>query len=323
MPEMQPERLVFLDETWASTNMTRRYGRCPLGQRLVDPVPHGHWKTTTFVVALRVDGLTAPTVIDGAMNGELFEAYVRQQLLPTLRPGDVVVMDNLSSHKRVGVRQAIESVGATLRFLPPYSPDLNPIELSFAKLKSLLRKAEERTIPHCGRCWAMRLMHSHPKSAATTFDTVGTTLHLYEKRSNGLFQMIKTGSDSVLGPKLVRYNLKSVRSYLLLEDFQRFWTHQYHDWASRFLHESCTRTMRSKIEPMKKVARMLRSHEELILNWFKARGTILAGIAEGLNNKVKLTTRKAYGFRTFNAVKTALYHSLGALPEPQFTHKFC
>ena len=146
MPGMEPERLVFLDETWASTNMTRRYGRCPLGQRLVDPVPHGHWKTTTFVVALRVDGLTAPTVIDGAMNGELFEAYVRQQLVPTLRPGDVVVMDNLSSHKRVGVRLAIESVGATLRFLPPYSPDLNPIELSFAKLKSLLRKAEERTI---------------------------------------------------------------------------------------------------------------------------------------------------------------------------------
>ena len=146
MPVMKPEQLVFLDETWASTNMTRRYGRCPLGQRLVDSVPHGHWKTTTFVVALRVDGLTAPTVIDGATNGDLFEAYVRQQLVPTLRPGDVVVMDNLSSHKRVGVRLAIESVGATLRFLPPYSPDLNPIELSFAKLKSILRKAEERTI---------------------------------------------------------------------------------------------------------------------------------------------------------------------------------
>jgi transposase len=97
-------------------------------------------------VALRIDGLTAPTVIDGAMNGELFEAYVRQQLVPTLRPGDVVIMDNLSSHKRVGVRQAIEAAGATLCFLPPYSPDLNPIELSFAKLKSLLRKAEERTI---------------------------------------------------------------------------------------------------------------------------------------------------------------------------------
>jgi transposase len=132
-----------------------------------------------------------------------------------------------------------------------------------------------------------------------------------------------TRKQTVRLAELVRYNLKSVRSYLLREDFQRFWTYQYHGWASRFLHEWCTRTMRSKIEPMKKVARMLRSHEELILNWFKARGTISAGIAEGLNNKVKLTTRKAYGFRTFNAVKIALYHSLGALPEPEFTHKFC
>jgi hypothetical protein len=135
MPGLRAEQLVFLDETWASTNMTRRYGRCPRGRRLVYPVPHGHWKTTTFVVALRIDGLNAPTVIDGAMNGELFEAYVRQQLVPTLRRGDIVIMDNLSSHKRVGVKLAIESVGASLSFLPPYSPDLNPIELSFAKLK--------------------------------------------------------------------------------------------------------------------------------------------------------------------------------------------
>jgi transposase len=126
--------------------MTRYYGRCPRGKRLVQAVPHGHWKTTTFVVALRLDGLSAPTVIDGAMNGELFEAYVRQQLVPTLRRGDVVIMDNLSSHKRAGVRLAIESVGASLRYLPPYSPDLNPIELSFAKLKSLLRKAQQRTV---------------------------------------------------------------------------------------------------------------------------------------------------------------------------------
>ncbi len=132
-----------------------------------------------------------------------------------------------------------------------------------------------------------------------------------------------TKKQTVRLAELVQYNLKSVRSYLLREDFQRFWTYQYHGWASRFLHEWCTRTMRSKIEPMKKVARRLRSHEELILNWFKARGTISAGIAEGLNNKVKLTTRKAYGFRTFDAVKNALYHSLGALPEPEFTHRFC
>jgi transposase len=132
-----------------------------------------------------------------------------------------------------------------------------------------------------------------------------------------------TRKQTVKLAELVKYNLRSVRSYLLREDFQRFWTYQYPGWARRFLREWCTRTMRSRIEPMKKVARMLRGHEELILNWFKARGTISAGVAEGLNNKVKLTTRKAYGFRTFDAVKTALYHNLGALPDPEFTHRFC
>jgi transposase len=132
-----------------------------------------------------------------------------------------------------------------------------------------------------------------------------------------------TPKQTVKLAELVKYNLRSVRSYLLREDFQRFWTYQYGGWARRFLHEWCTRTMRSKIEPMKKVARMLRGHEELILNWFKARGTISAGVVEGLNNKVKLTTRKAYGFRTFHAVETALYHNLGSLPQPKFTHKFC
>jgi transposase len=109
-------------------------------------VPYGHWKTTTFVVALRLDGLTAPTVVDGPMNGDVFVAYVEQQLVPTLKRGDIVVMDNLSSHKRVGVKTAIESVGAELRFLPPYSPDLNPIEKAFSKLKSKLRAAKKRTI---------------------------------------------------------------------------------------------------------------------------------------------------------------------------------
>jgi transposase len=143
---MEAERLVFLDEKWASTNITCRYGRCARGASLVDPIHHGHWEKTTFVVALRVDELKAPTVIDGAMNGELVEASVQQQLAPTLRFGDVVILDNLSSHKRAVVRRPIESVGATLRHLPPYSPDLNPIELSFAKLKSLLRKGQERTV---------------------------------------------------------------------------------------------------------------------------------------------------------------------------------
>jgi transposase len=143
---LEVEKLVFVDETWASTAMSRRYGRAPVGERLVCAVPHGHWKTTTFVAALRPGGLTAPLVIDGAVNGDLFVAYVETVLVPTLTPGDVVVMDNLSSHKRARVKEAIEGAGATLRYLPPYSPDLNPIEQAFAKLKALLRKAGERTV---------------------------------------------------------------------------------------------------------------------------------------------------------------------------------
>ena len=126
--------------------MSRRYGRAPVGQRLICPVPHGHWKTTTFVAALGLCGLAAPLVIDGAMNGELFVAYVEQVLLPTLAPGDMVVMDNLSSHKRARVRELIEGAGCVLLYLPPYSPDLNPIELAFSKLKALLRKAKKRTV---------------------------------------------------------------------------------------------------------------------------------------------------------------------------------
>ena len=143
---LDPARLVFVDETGAATNLTRRYGRSPKGERLVCPVPHGHWKTTTFVAALRRDGVVAPTVVDGAMTGDVFVAYVRQQLAPALRPGDVVVMDNLSCHKRTAVRQAIEATGGHLEYLPPYSPDLNPIEQAFAKLKTLLRKAGARTV---------------------------------------------------------------------------------------------------------------------------------------------------------------------------------
>jgi transposase len=143
---LAPERLVFIDETWAKTNMTRPRGRALRGTRLVATVPHGHWKTTTFLAALRTSGLTAPLVIDGAVNGEIFLAYVQQQLAPTLRPGDIVIMDNLSSHKRPGVREAIEMAGATLMFLPPYSPDLNPIEQAFAKFKWLLKSAAERTV---------------------------------------------------------------------------------------------------------------------------------------------------------------------------------
>jgi len=143
---LDPRRLVFIDETWAKTNMTRTHGRCAKGQRLVDKVPHGHWKTLTFLAALRCDAITAPFVLDGPINGDWFLAYVEQVLIPTLKPGDVVVMDNLGSHKGKAVRRAIRQAGAHLLFLPPYSPDLNPIEQVFAKLKTLLRKAAERTV---------------------------------------------------------------------------------------------------------------------------------------------------------------------------------
>lgn len=145
-PGINADRLVFIDETGTATNMARRYGRCRRGERLNAKLPHGHWKTTTFVAGLRVGGIAAPCVIDGPMNGLIFRAYVEQFLAPTLKPGDIVVMDNLAAHKVEGVREAIEAAGATLRYLPPYSPDLNPIEQVFAKLKALLRKAAERSV---------------------------------------------------------------------------------------------------------------------------------------------------------------------------------
>lgn len=143
---MAPERLVFIDETGASTKMARRYGRAPRGERCRAPVPHGHWKTTTFVGALRLEGMTAPMVLDGAMHGVAFLAYVEQVLVPTLNPGDIVIMDNLPAHKPAAVRHAIEAAGAELRFLPPYSPDFNPIEMAFSKLKAFLKKTAARSI---------------------------------------------------------------------------------------------------------------------------------------------------------------------------------
>jgi transposase len=146
MMHLDPKRLVFIDETWATSNMSRRYGRSQRGRRLVAKVPQGHWMTTTFVAALRYDGLTAPTVVDGAMNGATFLAYVEQQLVPTLKQDDLVVLDNLSAHKVAGVREAIEGAGAKLVYLPPYSPDFNPIELVFSKLKWLIRSAALRTV---------------------------------------------------------------------------------------------------------------------------------------------------------------------------------
>ena len=158
---MDPARFVFIDETGTATNMARRYGRGPLGARLVAAVPHGHWRTTTLVAGLRQSGVIAPLVLDGPMTGTAFRAYVEQFLAPALTPGDVVVLDNLAAHKVAGVRQALAAAGASLLYLPPYSPDLAPgsqhrpprsvrsgapIEQLFAKLKHLIRKAEPRTI---------------------------------------------------------------------------------------------------------------------------------------------------------------------------------
>jgi transposase len=137
---------VFIDETWASTNMARRGGRAPRGERLRAGIPYGHWKTTTFLAGLRITGMMAPMVLDGPINRLAFQAYVEQVLVPELSPGDIVVMDNLSSHKGPAVCQAIAATGARLLYLPPYSPDFNPIENAFAKLKALLRKAAEPTV---------------------------------------------------------------------------------------------------------------------------------------------------------------------------------
>jgi transposase len=143
---LDPTKLVFVDETGANTKMVRAYGRAPRGQRVLDKQPWGHWKTTTFTCGLRCDGVVAPFVLDGAMNRDAFEVYVEKVLAPSLSEGDRVILDNLAAHKGDKVRELIEARGATLVFLPPYSPDLNPIEMAFAKLKALLRKAAERTV---------------------------------------------------------------------------------------------------------------------------------------------------------------------------------
>ena len=135
-PKLDPAKLVFLDETWATTAMTRARGRAPCGERLVCPVPHGRWRTTTFLCGLRAEGLVAPLVLDGAIDGPAFLAWVEQALAPALRPGDTVVADNLGSHKVAGVREAIEARGASLLYLPPYSPDLNPIEMVWSQMTS-------------------------------------------------------------------------------------------------------------------------------------------------------------------------------------------
>jgi transposase len=145
-PALDPASLVFIDETWASTNMARQYGRCRRGERLKVSIPHGHWKTTTFVAGITTGGIIAPWVLDGPINRDAFETYIEKVLIPELNPGAIVIMDNLSSHKGPKIQQMIEAAGASLLYLPPYSPDFNPIENAFAKLKALLRKAAQRTV---------------------------------------------------------------------------------------------------------------------------------------------------------------------------------
>ena len=180
-PVLDPARLVFIvlearlrhDETGASTKMARLYGRSRRGTRCIASIPHGHWKTTTFVGGLRRTGITAPMVLDGPMDGPAFFAYVEQVLAPTLRSGDVVVLDNLPAHKPAAVREAIEAAGAELRFLPPYSPDLNPIEMAFSKLKALLKKAAARTIHDLWSAIAEALPRLTPDDCRNFFAAAG------------------------------------------------------------------------------------------------------------------------------------------------------
>jgi transposase len=168
-----PARLVFIDETSTNTAMVRLRGRCPRGLRLIDHVPHGHWKTITFIAGLRYRAMVAPFVLDGPMNIKSFMAYLERSLVPTLKRGDIVMMDSLPVHKVAGVREAIEAAGATLRYLPKYSPDLNPIEQAFSKLKAHLRKAAERTIPRLSRRIGALMAAFSPQECANYFRHAG------------------------------------------------------------------------------------------------------------------------------------------------------
>jgi transposase len=170
--------LIFIDETWTKTNMTRLRGRSPCGQRLLAKTPHGHWKTTTLIAALGLAGVTCSTVVDGAVNADTFEAFVEQVLSPLLKPGDVVVMDNLSSHKRRRARELIERIGASLEFLPPYSPDFNPIEMVFAKIKQSLRSLACRTREALWNVMQSVLDQVTPSDAANCFRHCGYSLHV-------------------------------------------------------------------------------------------------------------------------------------------------
>jgi transposase len=171
--DLDPAKLVFIDETGASTKMARLHGRAPRGQRLRAAIPHGHWKTTTFIGGLRLGGMTAPMVLDGPMTGDWFEAYAEQVLAPTLSPGDVVILDNLAAHKNLAARRAIQDAGATLLFLPPYSPDFNPIENAFSKFKAQLRKAAARTVDELHNAIAVAVDTFTPQECANYFTAAG------------------------------------------------------------------------------------------------------------------------------------------------------
>ena len=170
---LDPERLVFIDETWIKTNMAPLRGWARKGKRLRGFAPHGHWRTLTFVGALRCDGLVAPCVFDGPINALCFRAYVEQLLVPALRPGDIVVMDNLGSHKGAVIRQRIKDAGARLWFLPPYSPDLNPIEQAFAKIKHWMRTAQKRTIEDTWRHVGALVAQLKPTECSNYFANAG------------------------------------------------------------------------------------------------------------------------------------------------------
>ncbi len=171
--DLDPSRLIFIDESGLNTKMARLRGRSPRGERCRAAVPHGHWKSTTFTAGLRFDGIVAPWLLDGAMDGEAFLVYLRRVLGPTLQPGDVVVMDNLPAHKVAGVREIIEAAGACLRYLPPYSPDFNPIEMAFAKLKAFLRKVAARSIPELWDAVSLAIERFEPKECENFFAHAG------------------------------------------------------------------------------------------------------------------------------------------------------
>jgi len=172
-PDLDPEKLIFIDETGASTKMARLRGRAKRGMRCRAAIPHGHWKTTTFTAGLRLASLSAPMLLDGPMDGDAFRAYVIHVLVPELTPGDIVVMDNLPSHKVTGVRLAIEAAGATLLYLPPYSPDFNPIEMACSKLKAILRQAAARTVDDLWDVIAQSLDEFTPKECRNYFAAAG------------------------------------------------------------------------------------------------------------------------------------------------------